>query len=194
MIFRRKRNLSILERLRAIFWPRSGFVRAGRYLVMRVKRMPGSPHNIAAGIAAGAAVSCTPLVGFHFLLGFAIAYLVRGNMLAAAIGTAAGNPWTFPFLWAASYQVGVRLFEGGGAAALDDKIPGWQTIAQDIGAYFWPTAIGAIPVGCLIFVVTYVAARKLVSLAHARRRARREAALARRAALLDKPSRPPSTV
>ena len=34
------------------------------------------------------------------------AFVVRGNYLAAAIGTAVGNPWTFPFIWAGTYRLG----------------------------------------------------------------------------------------
>ena len=44
----------------------------------------GSATNTTAGVFA----SFTPFIGFHFLLAFALAYLVAGNMAAAALGTA----------------------------------------------------------------------------------------------------------
>ncbi|MEO1017681.1 MAG: DUF2062 domain-containing protein [Pseudomonadota bacterium] len=186
MIFRRKQPLSIAERLRGFVWPRSGFARAGRYLLMRMKRMPGSPHSIAIGIASGAAVSCTPLVGFHFVLGFAIAYVLRGNMLAAAIGTAFGNPWTFPFLWAASYQAGIHLFwlDHSTRPAFDQL--SWNVVTQDAGAFFWPTFAGAVPVGGATFALFYFVSRKMVAVAQAKRREKREAAMARRSIGLEK--------
>ncbi|MFR8207121.1 MAG: DUF2062 domain-containing protein [Alphaproteobacteria bacterium] len=34
-------------------------------------------------------------MGFHLLLAALTAWIIRGNILASALGTAAGNPWTF---------------------------------------------------------------------------------------------------
>ena len=46
-------------------------------------------------------------------------------MLASAIGTAVGNPWTFPLIWAATYELGTRL--GFGTDAGGDEVTGlWQ--------------------------------------------------------------------
>ena len=63
MILGRRDPLGFLKRLRGWLWPRAGWRRAGHYLVTRVKRMPGTPHSIAAGVATGVAVSLTPFVG-----------------------------------------------------------------------------------------------------------------------------------
>ena len=38
-----------------------------------------------------------------------LSFLVRGNYLAAVVGTLVGNPWTFPLIWLASYQLGHLL-------------------------------------------------------------------------------------
>lgn len=180
MIFRRKKPLSLGAKIRGSIWPASGFRRAGRYLLMRIKRMPGTPHSIAAGIASGAAVSCTPLVGFHFLLGFGIAYLLRGNLLAAAIGTAFGNPWTFPFLWAVSFEVGIHLLPADGPHIAPPHDADWTNILADFGDFFWPTLVGAFPLGLFTFVSVYFVTRKMVAMAQAKRMERRERALARR--------------
>ncbi len=147
---------------------------------MRIKRMPGTPHSIAAGIASGAAVSCTPLVGFHFLLGFALAFVLRGNMLAAALGTAFGNPWTFPFLWTVSYQVGIHLIwiERPGEFVVE-KVS-WSNIFENFNDFFLPAILGAIPFGAIIFLVVYVVFRHVIATAQAKRRQLREKALQRR--------------
>ena len=50
--------------------------------------------------------SFTPLVGLHIVLGCLMALIVRGNFLAVAVGTLVGNPWTFPFMWLAGYELG----------------------------------------------------------------------------------------
>ena len=92
MILGRRDPLGLLKRLRGWLWPRTGWRRAGHYLVTRVKRMPGTPRGIAAGVATGVAVSLTPFVGLHLLLALGLAYLAGGNLLAAALGTLVGNP------------------------------------------------------------------------------------------------------
>lgn len=69
-------------------------------------RLNATPHAIAAGFAAGVMSSFTPFVGFHFILAFAFCYLIAGNMAAAALGTAVGNPLSFPFIWGATYEFG----------------------------------------------------------------------------------------
>ncbi|MCC3860658.1 DUF2062 domain-containing protein [Emcibacteraceae bacterium Y4] len=83
----------------------------------RLARIDGTPYAIAAGFASGAAVSFTPFVGLHFIFAAVIAWIVRGNILTSAIGTAVGNPWTFPFIWAGSYNLGINLM---GGEATDD--------------------------------------------------------------------------
>ena len=35
-----------------------------------------------------------------------------GNLIASALGTAVGNPWTFPFIWAWIYTVGYWILGG----------------------------------------------------------------------------------
>ena len=56
-------------------------------------------------------VSFSPFIGFHFLLAILFAYLLRGNLIAALIGTFVGNPFTFPFIWIFIYKVGNIFFK-----------------------------------------------------------------------------------
>ncbi|WP_420558892.1 DUF2062 domain-containing protein [Tepidicaulis sp.] len=105
-MFRRRKELHPIERLREWFWPRSGWRRAFQYGWRRVWRLSGSPHAIAVGVAAGAFASFTPFVGFHFMLGFLVAWIFRGNLIASAFGTFVGNPITFPFIWIGTYDLG----------------------------------------------------------------------------------------
>lgn len=170
------------ERMRNMFWPRMGLKRYARYLVKRVMRLGASPHGIAAGVASGAAVSMFPLIGVHFVLGFALAFLTRGNMIAAAIGTAWGNPATFPLFFALSYAVGDWMRGGGGVSAteagqvdaLGDKL-GQGLFSGGLEA-LWPTfstmMIGAVPLAILVYAVFYVVVRSVVTRFRARRVAR----------------------
>lgn len=104
-----KRDKPFKDRIRDAIWPRMGIRRYAAYLKNKVLRLSATPYAVAVGVASGAAVSCFPFVGLHFILGFILAYILRGNMIAAAIGTAWGNPITFPFLFSASYQLGSLL-------------------------------------------------------------------------------------
>lgn len=71
----------------------TGWRRYEKRMLARLSRLGGTPYSIAAGVACGVAVSFTPFVGLHFVLAVATAWLVRGNVLAGMLGTAAGNPY-----------------------------------------------------------------------------------------------------
>jgi uncharacterized protein (DUF2062 family) len=174
MILGRRTPLSFLQRMRGWLWPYIGWRRAGRYLLMRMQRMPGSPHSIAAGFAAGAAISFTPFIGFHFVLAFALSWLTRGNLLAAALGTAVGNPWTFPFIFAATYQLGCH-FLGLPPHGLRRLVQlDLATLFDEFKLLLWPMAVGSIPFAAAAWAVTYFPVRRTVAAVQERRRHRRE--------------------
>tara|TARA_E500000178_G_scaffold206275_1_gene203778 strand:- start:73 stop:660 length:588 start_codon:yes stop_codon:yes gene_type:complete len=85
------------------------FKRTKKYILVNLKRMKGSSHEIAIGLACGISISFTPFLGLHALLALTLAWALRASMAAALIGTLFGNPWTFPFIWYFSYEIG-KLF------------------------------------------------------------------------------------
>ncbi|MDH3231800.1 MAG: DUF2062 domain-containing protein, partial [Alphaproteobacteria bacterium] len=95
-MFRRRTQQPVHHRVSNLIWPRMGWGRVFMYLWHRVGRLHGTPHSISAGFASGAAVSFTPFVGVHFILAALTSWFSRGNIVAGLIGTAVGNPWTFP--------------------------------------------------------------------------------------------------
>lgn len=102
-----------------------GWGRALSYIKHRLIRLPDTTRSIAIGLAVGTAVSFSPLMGTHLLQGAVLAFLLRGNLFASFIGTAAGNPWTFPFIWWASFSLGTyicELFNWQSGNALPDNI------------------------------------------------------------------------
>lgn len=180
MVFASRRRVPLLQRMRGWLWPHIGWSRAGRYLLMRLQRLPGTPHGIAAGLAAGIAVSFTPLIGLHFLLAFAVAWVIGGNMLAAALGTIVGNPWTFPLIFAAGYELGCRILgQAPSAMALIADLS-WDTLIDHAWALFWPMLVGSVPLSIAIGLISYLVLVRLVGAFQERRRLRREAALAAR--------------
>lgn len=193
MVFGRRVKPSYGERVRGLLWPRSGLKRSARYIVKRVSRLNASPHAIAAGFAAGAAASFTPFLGFHFLIGFAVAWLARGSLVAAAFGTAVGNPLTFPLIFAATWETGhwmLGLFHPAQPHVTDAAAHGQALIEQGFFATgfdtLWPVvktmSMGAVPLGIVAFCVFYVTMRCLVTAFQRSRKARRAHREAARAA------------
>lgn len=175
-MFRRRQKQSFFIKVREFLWPSTGWSRAGHYMKHRLARIDGTPYAIAAGFATGAAISFTPFVGLHFIFAAIIAWIVRGNILTSAIGTAVGNPWTFPFIWAATYNLGINIL--GGDAADDlmeqlDQMFGSFTIVDLVNdplnalgpfleTIFFPMLLGGIIIGASLWFFIYWPIYKLV--------------------------------
>ena len=176
-MFRRRKPLSVLRQLRAVIWPERGFRRLFSYLIQRIIRLPGTPASIASGFASGVAASFTPFLGLHFILAGALALLLRGNVLASAIGTFFGNPWTFILIWLADYEVGLGVIHAFGYGAslhvlsIDElgAIMGnvmrflsftgnttWADLSRDIEQVFMPMLIGGTVLGGIAWVSSFV--------------------------------------
>jgi len=104
------------------FYPKAGWRRAGTYVWHRLRRLPDSPHKIARGIGIGVYVSFTPFFGLHFILATLLALLLRGNVLAALLGTFFGNPFTFPLIAAGSLSLGHWMF------GIDDALASHESV------------------------------------------------------------------
>ena len=153
-MFRRRKNMTALQRTREFVWPRMGWLRVGTYIRHRVVRLPGSPYSIAAGLACGAAVSFTPFIGLHFVLAAVIAWLIGGNLIASAIGTAVGNPWTFPFVWWGTLRLGELILGSSRATSIPERIS-LQYIFDHPWAVFLPMTIGGMLVAAVVWIVVY---------------------------------------
>ncbi len=101
MLFQRRNPRPEKERLRLLVWPRRSFSRSLRYGGKRILRITASPHAVAAGLAVGVFSAFTPFFGFHLIIAIVLAYVLAGNIAAAALGTTLANPLTLPFIWGA---------------------------------------------------------------------------------------------
>jgi uncharacterized protein (DUF2062 family) len=146
----------------------------GTYLVRRVTRLSGTPHSIALGAACGVAVSLTPFLGFHLLSALLLCLLVRGNYLAAAIGTLVGNPWTLPFIGVVSYQIGRALLGSPEVEIEAIHDLSLATLFADLKEVFWPMALGSVPLGLLAGLATYFPLVRMIVIYQDARRRRRE--------------------
>jgi len=91
------------------FYPRGGWYRAAGYVIHRVRRLPDPPHRISRGIASGVFVCFTPFFGMHFVTAAILAWIIRGNILAAILATFFGNPITFPIIAELATDLGSRM-------------------------------------------------------------------------------------
>lgn len=180
MLFKRRDKPGLRERVRVALWPRRGWRRSTRYMAKRMVRLSGTPHMIALGCAAGVFASFTPFIGFHFLIGFTLAWIVGGNILASALGTFIGNPLTFPLIWAGTYQVGQWVVGGDGekaAAKILADIDGPLVLANSLGdllPLIVPMCIGGLIIGVPIATILYFPVRAMVTAYQSRRRGRLE--------------------
>jgi len=106
MVFKRKHKKSWLSIVRDFIWPRIGWKRSLTYLKHRIIRLPHSARDITMGLASGCVISWTPTWGLQIVQCFIFCKIARANFPAAVIGSALGNPWTFPILIWISYTVG----------------------------------------------------------------------------------------
>ena len=143
----------------------------------RIARIDGTPYAIASGFACGVAVSFTPFVGLHFVIAGFIAWIIRGNIFTSAIGTAFGNPWTFPIIWAITYNLGNWVL---GNERTDDimlemdimfsKFTIVDLVNDPLGVLgpffdtiFFPMLLGGTIIGSSLWIVFYWPIYKLVS-------------------------------
>lgn len=185
-MFKRRQSESTASRVRQFIWPRMGFGRLWRYTAHRLARMPGTPYSIAAGFACGAAASFTPLIGLHFILAALFAWSIRANMLASAIGTAIGNPWTFPFIWLWIFKVGSWI--SGTPDGVEPPKLSWDffleiisgdALAQSVDL-LTTMIIGSVPTAIVVWFLVYLPLLGLIEGYRRRRTKRRNAAAAQK--------------
>ena len=92
MLFKRKKRLSAAMRLRYAAWPARSFRRSFRYRLLRLLRIQASAHSIALGCALGVFAVFTPFLGFQMMIAAVLAMVLRGSVVASAVGSFAGNP------------------------------------------------------------------------------------------------------
>ncbi len=168
MVFKRRSPAPFWARLREIMAPRKGWRRGYQYLGKRMQRLPDTPHRIALGLACGVMASFTPFFGFHFVIAAALAFLLRGNILASAIGTFIGNPLTFPFI------AGVAMFLGhqitGIGLEFQHRVFTFGWLWDNLEAIFLPYFVGGLVPGLASSAAAYWLTRPVVAAFQKRRR------------------------
>lgn len=169
-----------------------GWKRSLSYIKHRILRLSDSTRNVALGLSIGFGVSFTPLLGTHFIQAGIIAYMMRGNPIAAMIGTFIGNPFTFPFFWWAGYSFGAHLFHLLGISGVEalpeggELVEMWTLFLDKPTTLFLPWMLGGYVLAVISIPLSYpiyyhlirtakIARIKTMKIQRAKRKARRRA-------------------
>ena len=153
-------------------------MRAFSYVKLRLHRLPDSPEKIARGIWAGVFTAFTPFYGLHFVISLALAFAMRGNILAALLATFFGNPLTFPIIAALCLELGQwmlglpnvgplpEVFAGFGRASAElwhnltvpftGEEAHWDRLGDFFWRVMWPYMVGGIVPGVFAGVGAYM--------------------------------------
>jgi uncharacterized protein (DUF2062 family) len=187
MQFKRRKARGVGERLRQLLWPKRSWSRSVRYIFLRLKRLPTSPHKIALGVATGVFAVFTPFLGAQMVLAGVLAWVMRGSILASALASFLGNPLTYPVIWFSTYNLGNVLLGATASFRLvdlharlsnlwDGLVSGSPGAALGAADSVWlivkPMILGSLPLGIFAAGLAYVGVWRLIAAAHARRRER----------------------
>ena len=122
-----------------------------RSFKMKIYRIRDFPESVAIGLAWGSAISFTPLLGFHLIICYLGTDVMRGNLIAATVGSVIGNPWTFPFFFYVAYKLGVNFIYSP-LEYYEFKI---SFLIENFSKLFFPTLLGSLPIAIITWFITY---------------------------------------
>ena len=130
-------------------------IKLQKYKITKIKDFP---ESVALGIAWGAAVSFTPLLGFHLIICYLGTWLMKGNLIAATVGTIIGNPWTFPIIFYLDYKIGTTIFLN----RIDYYEFKISFFVENFESLFYPTLLGSIPLALVMWFLTFYVCRNFL--------------------------------
>lgn len=195
MLFRRRDRRPLWKVIADALWPRGGWARAFTYVKHRLNRLPDPPPRIARGIFAGVFTTFTPFYGMHFVVAGTIAWILRGNIPAALLGTFFGNPLTYVPIGVVSLQTGHALlgrhtpaedelsrslggkFLDAGEdlknnllAVFTDRTADWHNLHVFYDEVFFPYMIGGIIPGIVVGLAAYYISLPVITAYQKRRK------------------------
>lgn len=184
-MFKRRDKMGWGAWLREQVYPRSGFKRATRYVIHRMRRLPDQPHRVARGVFAGSLIGFLPLPGMQFIAAWLASRAINGNLLAALLATFNTNPVTTPFFAVLAMSLGHWILgiekplsweyirDATEIAASDmwfnvksifnADVSRWDGLFQFWHDIYWPYFIGALGPGILLSLIAYYITIPLVS-------------------------------
>lgn len=176
-MFKRRQPRSLLAQAREMVYPTGGFKRATQYMLHRMRRLPDEPQRIARGVFAGTFVNFPPIFGFQLLGAAGLAWVLRGNILAALLATFLSNPLTTPLIAVGSLELGhwilgtagglnftqiVEQFTGAGGeiwhnirSIFTDDTARWGELREFFWVIYWPYFVGSLIPGLVFSALAY---------------------------------------
>lgn len=134
-----------------------------RYCYVQLRRLPGDPRKIAAGMALGVFIGVTPTMPFHMISALALAQLLNISRVAAVMGCWICNPLTVAPFYYFSFKIGKWLLYPGYPLSLPASFDlrellrlGWEVnLALQLGG-----VILAAPFGMVAYFLTLKAVQR----------------------------------
>ena len=152
MVIRSKQQFGLFPTKQKQF----NLLRTIRYYYLKLVRLEGNPKVIARGLACGVFAGCFPWFGFQTIIGIFLAFLFRGNKLAAASGTWVSNPLTYAPLFFFNFKLG-KLIQGSYSQGLTEfeLTDNWSQL-MDLGTEVLVSiSIGSFVVGLVASIAVY---------------------------------------
>lgn len=155
-----------------------------RFQYLRLMRQSASAHSLAMGLAVGVFVGFLPIIPFQTVTSLALAFVLRGNPVGAAIGTLVSNPLNVIPFYAMLYWVGGLCWRT--TVPFDPTNLNMSHMLELGLDFFLVMCLGGvllgIPAACITYVLTFRGVnayrqRRMIRLMHAWR-LRQEAAAA----------------
>jgi uncharacterized protein (DUF2062 family) len=149
--------------------------RLSRYSYLRVVRIKAPAESIALGLALGVFAGALPFLSLQMAIAVVLAFLLRGNIIAAALGTWWSNPFNWAIIFPLLYMLG-KVFVPVEVAPLNIheflNIP-LLDLLQRSWKWLLITTLGGFIAGIPLAFITYFIALRAVLIYHDRRAKRR---------------------
>ncbi|GAB6110751.1 DUF2062 domain-containing protein [Desulfomicrobium salsuginis] len=149
--------------------------RLSRYTYLRIVRIKAPAESIALGLALGVFAGALPLLSLQMAIAVALALLLRGNVIAAALGTWWSNPFNWAIVFPLFYLLGkvfvpvdvtpLSIAEFIHLPLLELLQRGWQWLLI--------TTLGGTIAGIPMSIATYFITLRAVRIFHDRRAMRK---------------------
>ena len=143
-----------------------------KYQCLRLLREQDSVHRLAMGIACGIFVGCLPIIPFQTVAVLTLAFILRGNKLAAWLATFISNPVNMIPFYALLYAIGKHFIHPQAGLILDDEHLTMAALLQRGTHLFLSMVVGGAILGIPSAILSYFVTSFLVTRYRKRRMVR----------------------
>jgi uncharacterized protein (DUF2062 family) len=138
------------------------FQRYWRYFSLRLLRLRGNPKTIARGLAIGVFAGCFPFFGLQTIIAILIAFLLKGNKIAAAAATWISNPLTSVPIFAFNFHIGTLIIGGEDLTFEELNLTSFSEIIELGGKLGITLLLGSLIVGSIASFCAYFISLRLI--------------------------------